>query len=346
MFTIQSNRPAGIVGRNTGIPPVRTLMQDANAANIGSAALPYSSNPHLLAPNSSRHRRAGFTLIELLVVISIIAILIALLLPALAKAKLLAQRTICASNMRQIGIAMQEYANEYRGQYPLSSTGGWPFGVFAGWNPSTSQFSNAPAWGLPLLYYDSFGVEGANMVNPRPGILTPNAQGIALLYSTEPGTFTENLFINSSDYNSAGLMDNWSNMYSDYCYWVDRGQHNYSAAQDQFAIQYNLTASAGGGPPAPYTYFNTNTEHEPALNPRSNPGSLLVTEQALFMGRAGLVGLSDWPVPGPASCNVDRPNNNYLPSGEHELYNEGAVVWVPMSQIKVRMYGQGLYFGW
>jgi prepilin-type N-terminal cleavage/methylation domain-containing protein/prepilin-type processing-associated H-X9-DG protein len=90
-----------------------------------------------MKPAGNEKVSRAFTLVELLVVISIISLLMAILLPALGKARAAANKTYCMSNLRQIGVVMRSYLDDNRDIFPLACAYPWE-------NPDANSTGYAP----------------------------------------------------------------------------------------------------------------------------------------------------------------------------------------------------------
>ncbi len=110
-------------------------------------------------------KKKGFTLIELLVVVAIIAILAAMLLPALARARETARRGVCVSNLKQIGLALKMYAQDFDENFPdVSGQTTPPGGATEGEGHVIMAFNK-------LLGYTNSTAAGWQNVRPCPNYL-------------------------------------------------------------------------------------------------------------------------------------------------------------------------------
>ena len=155
--------------------------------------------------------KTGFTLIELLVVISIIALLLSILMPGLQKAKAVAMRTVCASNLRQMALSARVYADDNDGKFPRRTRLS-PMDMFAYWGVTYETLSTEQAIASDQRFFWDGYVDGFTLVergknSPQdhaPKVMfCPAAAGTSWEYGKTWPTDPSNgyYFINYSYYN-------------------------------------------------------------------------------------------------------------------------------------------------
>lgn len=260
------------------------------------------------------HRRAGrpgpgFTLIELLVVVSIIAILAALLLPALRKGRESARRTLCASNQRQQGVAMAMYASDYDDAVTFS----YP-----------ANFEAPPPWVAGVqTRFAGYVVRGWMNDVPTRGPATNHGMWVEMDYTTGATLICpSHTFYHAPEpwTAPANATRHWNIHYTRLRNWQPNQNTGNLETWSNYSFNGGLTRTlwyGGGGKP-----WNKTGGVETVINPWR-----MADMDYNWPILADLREAGSWGYGGP----VGHRSVNHYAEGYNVLYADGGVVWIKIS---------------